>query len=79
MEKFTTLAMLLPGESGRVRDVQTQELLRRRLLELGFAPGERVRCLFSSSAGDPAAYLVRGTVIALRRVDANRIFVDKEA
>ena len=44
--------------------------MRRRLLDLGLIPGTRVTCQGRSPAGDPAAYLVRGTVVALRARDA---------
>ena len=44
--------------------------IRRRLLDLGFVPGTAVRCLGESPAGDPRAYRVRGSVIALRQRDA---------
>ena len=50
--------VFLPGE------------VRRRLMDLGLTPGARVTCLFSAPSGDPRAYMVRGSVIALRREDA---------
>ena len=39
-------------------------------MDLGFTPGAGVRCLFAAPSGDPRAYMVRGSVIALRRADA---------
>ncbi len=45
-------------------------MIRRRLLDLGMIPGTRVECLQKSPAGDPAAYLIRGAVIALRCEDS---------
>ena len=47
--------------------------LRRQLRDLGFVPGAQVECLGRSPLGDPAAYRVRGAVVALRRRDAQRI------
>lgn len=46
---------------------------RRRLLDLGFVPGTDVEVEMISPAGDPTAYRVRGTVIALRRAQADLI------
>jgi DtxR family transcriptional regulator, Mn-dependent transcriptional regulator len=40
---------------------------RRRLLDLGFVPGAEVKAELSSPTGDPMAYRIRGTLIALRR------------
>jgi len=48
----------------------------RRFLDLGLAPGTRVTPLFVSPAKNPVAYLVRGSVIALRREDCKHIMVD---
>lgn len=52
-----------------------QGLTRRRLLDLGFTPGTRVRPLLQTFAGDPRAYRVRGTTIALRRDQSAAIIV----
>jgi DtxR family transcriptional regulator, Mn-dependent transcriptional regulator len=49
---------------------------RRRLLDLGLVPGTRVKAEFSSPAGDPVAYRVRGALIALRRQQADMICVE---
>lgn len=46
---------------------------RRRLLDLGFVPGTAVEVEMVSPAGDPTAYRVRGTVVALRREQAGLI------
>ncbi|HNQ90772.1 MAG TPA: iron dependent repressor, metal binding and dimerization domain protein [Verrucomicrobiota bacterium] len=46
---------------------------RRRLLDLGFVPGTIVAHEQVSPAGDPTAYRLRGTVVALRREQANLI------
>jgi DtxR family Mn-dependent transcriptional regulator len=48
---------------------------RRRLLDLGFTPGTRVVPALDTFAGDPRAYRVRGTTIALRREQAQQILV----
>ena len=42
----------------------------RRLFDLGLVPGTSVTCTAVSPAGDPAAYLIRGAVIAIRGKDA---------
>ena len=68
---------LRPGQTGAVRSLSGEEHLRRRLQDLGFIPGTRVACLRRSPLGDPAAYLVRGAVIALRCTDARRIALEE--
>lgn len=49
--------------------------MRRRLLDLGFTPGARVRPDLTTFAGDPRAYRVRGTTIALRYEQSARVMV----
>jgi Fe2+ transport system protein FeoA len=49
--------------------------MRHRLLDLGFTPGARVRPDLTTFAGDPRAYYVRGTTIALRREQSARVLV----
>jgi ferrous iron transport protein A len=48
---------------------------RRRLLDLGFVSGTIVRAVRRSPLGDPTAYEVRGSILAVRREDAARILV----
>ena len=48
---------------------------RRRLLDLGFTPGARVRSELATFSGDPRAYRLRGTTIALRREQSDRVLV----
>ena len=64
------LAALGAGESAVVETVGGADAMRRRLMDLGLIGGTQVTCLGKSPAGDPAAYLIRGAVIALRGADA---------
>ncbi len=51
---------------------------RRRLLDLGFVPGTLVEFDMVSPAGDPTAYRVRGSVVALRHEQANLVRVSAQ-
>ena len=42
---------------------------------MGLIEGTSVECVGKSPLGDPAAYLVRGAVIALRSQESDRIFI----
>lgn len=64
------LNALRVGESGVVAGVEGERAMRRRLFDLGLVPGTAVTCTAVSPAGDPAAYLIRGAVIAIRGRDA---------
>lgn len=56
-------------------DTACRGFLRRRLLDLGFTPGTTIAPDLTPFAGDPRAYRLRGTTIALRRDQARRILV----
>lgn len=71
----TTLASLADGQSACITELHLEGIMRRRLLDLGFTAGAHITCLQHSASGDPAAYLIRGTVIALRQEDSSRIAV----
>ena len=49
--------------------------MKRRLLDLGFYKGTPIKKVLVSPKGDPIAYRVRGTTIALRNSDAKYIEV----
>lgn len=71
-KKMSELAV---GECAVVTALETPDTLRRRLHDLGLIRGTRVRCLLISPLGNPAAYLIRGAVIALRNADAATVLV----
>lgn len=74
--KHTNLARLREGQQAWVTQIEEGGAMGRRLRDMGLVQGTRVECLQRSPFGDPAAYLVRGAVIALRREDSSRILVD---
>jgi len=74
------LGELAPGACGRIHSVgavrDCDPALARRLLEMGLLEGSRVEVLHQAPfGGDPVAVRVRGTLIALRRNEANLIEV----
>ncbi len=70
------LALLGKGDCAVVRGLSDasgdgESALRLRLLELGFAPGEKIRVLaVSFPQGDPMAIRVGNSTFALRRHEA---------
>ena len=68
----SSLNSLRVGQSARVSHIEAEPAMRRRLLDIGLIPGTRVTC---TAAGDPAAYLIRGAVIALRGRDAGGVYL----
>lgn len=64
------LCDLTVGQSGIIKNLCVSETIKQRLLELGFVPGATVTCVGTSPLGDPKAYMICGTVIALRLSDS---------
>ena len=75
VDYMTTLDKLPLNTIGEIVSLDFTGNLRRRFLDLGFNVGSKVVPVFWSTARDPVAYIVRGTVIALRNVDAEKISV----
>jgi ferrous iron transport protein A len=72
----TCLLSELPlGEAAEVVRLNLEGVERRRLLDLGLSPGTKIEARLQSPLGDPIAYHVRGTTIALRRNQAEKIEV----
>jgi DtxR family Mn-dependent transcriptional regulator len=73
----TTLAGLKTGERATVVGLaqSCRGAERQRLLDLGFVRGTDVVADMKSPTGDPTAYRVRGSVIALRREQARLVMV----
>lgn len=77
MEKNFPLSRLRPGERAVVQSLENRGLIRRRLRDIGLVENTPVECLGKSPLGDPAAYLIRGAVIALRREDSALVRVSR--
>jgi len=77
MDSINCLSSIKPGERAVVKKLTADGSIRRRLLDIGLVDGTQVECIGKSPCGDPAAYLIRGAVIAIRREDSNCVLVHK--
>lgn len=73
-----TLDQLPRDARGTVTALETTGAERRRLMDLGLLPGAEVHVDMVSPLGDPTAYVVRGSLIALRRSQARGIHVERQ-
>lgn len=71
-----TLATLQPGQTATVADVEGEDTVALRLLEMGLTPGEPVTLIGFAPLGDPIEFSVRGYRITLRRGEAARVRVE---
>ena len=61
--------------SGTVQKLDCNGALKRRFLDLGIVENTLITPVLKSPSGDPTAFEIRGTLIALRKEDANLIKV----
>ena len=64
------------GDKAIVKKIVAKENIKRRLLDLGVIEGTVIKCVLKSPFNDPLAYLIRGSVIAIRKEDVKKIEVD---
>jgi DtxR family Mn-dependent transcriptional regulator len=74
---YRTLASLQPGQKAVVTSISPacRGAQRRRLMDMGIVPGTRIEPELDSLTGDPVAYKVRGTLVALRKQQADQILI----
>lgn len=75
-DNLTSLSSLSLGKVGKIKGLQCDGMLRRRMLDLGLIDNTIVEALYKSPSGDPTAYYVRGAVIAIRSEEAEKILVE---
>lgn len=74
--KEKTLNDLPFNTKGYIKKLNCNGTIRRRLLDLGFVEGACITPVLISPSQDPRAFSIRGTLIAVRKEDANFINID---
>lgn len=77
-KKQKTLLELKRGEDGILDRLDLPDDISRRLMELGFLPGQVVTPGRSAPGGDPRVFRVDGSEIALRSDTASHLYVRHE-
>ena len=68
-----TLNELPLNTVGIIDNLYCNENIRRRMLDLGLIDGAKIIPVFKSPSGDPVAYEIRNTLIAIRSEDSSMI------
>lgn len=71
--KVENLSQLPLNKNGIIDKIECDEGIKRRLLDMGLVKGTNIVPILVSPSGDPRAFLVRGTIIAIREDDAKNI------
>lgn len=70
-----TASELKFGERVRISSIDEGHPSSRRILEVGFTPGQEIELMNKSVFDDPLAFSIRGTLIAIRKNEADCIKV----
>ncbi len=78
---FKTLTSIQTGQTAVVTAISRacRGQQRRRIMDLGIVPGTHISAELDSLTGNPRAYQVRGTLVALREEQADHIFIEPVA
>lgn len=73
---FIPLSDSLPKRTYKIFKIEhPNDLLLRRMIDLGITQGAKIQPVHSSPTGNLKAYRIKNTVIALRNQDAQKILV----
>lgn len=72
---FKTAANLCFGEKATISSIDINHPSSRRILEIGFTPGQQIQLVNTTSFSDPLAFAIRGSLIAIRRNEAESIII----
>lgn len=73
----STLASLVTGEEAVIVAIHANEMLRNRLIALGFRLGQRVRLIRRGAFKGPLQVRIGGTDIIIRRQDAKHVEISR--
>ena len=73
--EINNLSELPLNKDGIIKNIKCQGNIKRRLLDLGLVNGTNIKPVLISPSKDPRAFEVRGTIIAIRKEDAENIEV----
>jgi ferrous iron transport protein A len=70
------LAMLRPGEKGKITKIGSIGPVKRRLMDMGVLIGEEVKVKKIAPLGDPIEVTVKNYSLSLRKKEAEEILVE---
>jgi ferrous iron transport protein A len=70
------LAMLKPGEKGKITNIGAAGKIKRRLMDMGILVGEEVKVEKIAPLGDPIEVIIKNYHLSLRKNEAEEIAVE---
>ncbi|MCK4822381.1 ferrous iron transport protein A [bacterium] len=78
MGRIRVLSELKPGEIGKVKRIEGEGRLKKRLLDMGVVSGTIVEVIKVAPLGDPIDIKVKGYHLSLRKEEAVQILIEEE-
>ncbi len=67
------LSQFAIGDKGKVKSVQGEGAVRRRLFDMGITPGAEIYLRKKAPLGDPIEISLRGYELTLRKAEASHV------
>ena len=74
MEKY--LNTFIVGEQGKVKKIEAEGKIKRRLFDMGVTPGTESVLKKLAPLGDPIEVTIRGYELTLRKDEANKVLME---
>ena len=74
--EVTNLSQLPLNKYGTIQELKCEGNIRRRLLDMGLVKGTKITPVLVSPSKDPRAFFVRGSIIAIRKEDAEKVDIE---
>ena len=74
MEKY--LNTFIVGEQGKVKKIEAEGKIKRRLFDMGVTPGTEIVLKKLVPLGDPIEVTIRGYELTLRKDEANKVLME---
>ncbi|GAB4142085.1 MAG: hypothetical protein Tsb009_12160 [Planctomycetaceae bacterium] len=74
MDRLDTLKI---GERARILEVEGDDAVSVRLMEMGMTDDEEIELIGFAPLGDPIEFQVRGYRISLRATEAHRVLIER--
>lgn len=71
----TSLAALMPGQTGTVKGFAVEDEMTHRLMQMGIIEGAEIEMIRHAPAGDPVEIRVMGYALSLRSSEAQTVLV----
>jgi len=65
------------GDSATILEIQGQDGIAVRLMEMGLTDGEQISVVAFAPLGDPINFSIRGYRISLRSSEARRVLIER--